>query len=522
MPDNPLFVPALRPPQVGTAKAINLRPNSPTVAASKRANVQSGAMKSGDGGKQQSGKKTGKARGSRNNGDKGVPYTNPSFSDSSSSSSSSSDSFQVESNRTLFYDDNRDEPITFDLPLKDTTAILPLESVETKVDANLNDNSKFMVNLATYVRYPFSTGNSNLDYPVYEHYRTIFSAMQKQCMAAIQSKLVDDFTFGNFYNYMQAVSSALEAYYTIDAILSYTSKTDDRNSGVIALQERLTQADLFTAKNELMRALKGHWFPPKFSELIRWTYQIYKTSPTHQGCNYMFLPSEDIMFLDTSDDNAARVMSLIQAQVVSITSSSSAATFSRLASILGKVYPEGIIRGLPLSTNRATFDPQHYEIFVNQPVFFKDGSTMKSYPAADVDGEITYARSCNPEERSGMPFCLQNVNSTAALTAEQMGGARSIDFFRCMYQDQLASSNYSKTNKWTLARNPSLGFISRNIDNITNESADVHMIEVDTSNTLKRRISCQKSGYQRVYFDNLSAPLINMRNMLDMLFNFVN
>jgi hypothetical protein len=522
MPDNPLFVPMLRPNPLGMKPAINTKTQTqPQVAlraadAKTEAKIMSAAK---------AGKKTGKKdkkRGKRDNSDP-PPYMNATFSDSSSDSSSSNDNFSVDNKRTLFYDDNRSEPVTFDMDVKDTTATMPLSRVQTENASSGVDDTRLMINFATYSREQDGTGNSIAGYPVYDHYKTLFAQMSKTVMATVKSKLIDQFTFSNFYNYMQIVSHALQVYYTTDAILSYTSKTDDKNSGIIAFQQKLTEADIFTAQNELRRALKGHWFPSKFSQLIRWTFQIYKTSPTNQGCNYMFLPNQQYLFIDGSTDIVTPLRSLIDDQINNLQDGAQGLTFSKLASVLGQVYPESVIRGLPLSANHASYDPQHYEIFVNQPSHYEGASDiMTAYPAIDTQPELVYVRACNPGERSGLPFCLQSIYMNHALSPEQNGGAGSIDFFQAFHQVGISTEVSNKTNKFTLRyNNGSIGFIARNLRDVTNESADVHIVAVDAVGSTFETLSSPKSGFQRVYFDNATAPLITLRTLMDSLYDFV-
>lgn len=516
MPDNPLFVPMLRPNVLGTKPAISTKPTTPLTLRSAETKAD---MKIQGGGK--SDKKTGKAR--RGGNGKGNPtYTNPSFSESSSDSSSSNDSFSVDNKRTLFYDENRSEPITFDVDVKDTTATMPLSKVLTTISSSGIHETKLMVNLCTYSREPDGSGNSITGYPVYDHYKTLFAQMSKTVMATVRSKLIDDFTFANFYNYMQTVASALQVYYTIDAILSYTSKTDDKNSGIILFQQKLTEADLFTAQNELRRALKGHWFPAKFSQLIRWSFQIYKTSPTNQGCNYMFLPNEQFLFQTPGADVVTPLGALITSQISNLQDGSAGLTASKIASVLGQVYPESIIRGLPLSTNHASYDPQHYEIFVNQPTHYEGPNDVRTvFPSMETQADLVYVRSCNPGERSGLPFCLQSIYSISALTPEQNGGAGSIDFLQAFHQVNVNPAAVDKSNKFTLASPAGqTGFVNRNLIDVTNESADVHMVKISTVNDIFSTVSAPKSGYQRVYFDNATAPLITLRNLMDNLYDF--
>lgn len=505
----PTFIPSLMPGMGANKLTAQMSAQRPLHLRQTTTDTLAKAQEQGGSGK----KKTRTRRAKRDNTNN--LYINPTFGGGEeSSSSSSSDSFAREVKRTLFYDDNRTEPIRFDMDIKDTTCLMPLAAIETNGDTVGVDDTRFMVNIANFTRANDGGVNSTSDYPVYNHYKILYSQMSKRVMATIKSKIVDDFTFAHFYDYMQLISTALEVYYTTDAILSYTSRTDDKNTGVIDLQRKLTEADLFTSQNELRRALKGHWFPEKFSQLIRWTYQVYKTSEGDQACNYMFLPSKDWLYMTSTEDVASDVKSLIDTTVSNLTVGSAAAIESKIASILGQSYPEGVIRGLPISTNAASYDSQHYEIFVNQPCLFEVSGTQTVYPFIASDGNIVYARSCNPNEKSGMPFCLQNINQ-----AETGGGQGTIDFFRCVTGGEIGNN---LSNKFTMRKSTSgVNFTPRHYTRITNESADVHVIDMETSGTINNKLSAPKSGYQRVYFDNKMAPLINLRNMMDDLYDFV-
>jgi hypothetical protein len=435
-------------------------------------------------------------------------------------SSSSSDSFEVANNRTLFYDDARSAPVTFDMSLVDTTCVMPLERVIGNNTSSTGlKGSKFMINLASFARGAADTGTSTAGYPVYDHYRTLYSSMSKTVMATIRSKLIDSFSFNNFYNYINKIGFALEMYYSLDAILSYRSDTDDKNAGVIELQSKLSTSEIYNAQNELRRNLKGYWFPEKYSQLIRWIYQIYKTSNNYQACNYVFSPCPFYIYDAPSTDISAMVVTVLDSINTDLSNSADSETFAKISSVLGQTYPNGLIRGFPLSSNTACYNPQHYEIFVNQPVWYSlgAGTEPQHYPDASLGNNIVYARDCNPGERSGLPFVLQNV----------LGGTDTIDFFRAILNTGFANHDY-RTNKFCMIAltGGNIGkhewYPRTHMTIIPNEAADVHQIELDHSTSaITSMQSVPRSGFQRVYFDNATAPLITLRNFMDDIFDFV-
>lgn len=493
-----------------------LQPGNPT----KGADIALKASNRSQNGNKGAGRKVTTKKGNQpRNMDVPPNYTAPEFSDSSSSSSSS-DSFQQDSKRTIFYDENRDAPILFDLNLKDTTTTIPLAPVEQDVTASTgNSDSRLMINLAQYARnYNGQTG-STAGYPVYDHYVILYNQMVKKVYATVRSKIVDAFTFANFYNYIQLMTAALELFYATDAILSYTSTKEEKNTGVMQLQRRLTEIDLFTSQNELRRLLKGYWFPEEFSRLIRWTYQIYKTSDNDQACNYMFIPNETYFYISSSMDPAAQIKAKVDFVIGELTTGTAATNYTKIVSVLGQSYPEGLIEGLPYSTNRAQYDPQHYEIFTNQPILYKDDAVDKVFPFSANDSNIMYQRSCNPGVRSGFPFCLQDIHAL-----ETRDGVGSIDFFQCFTPTSYQTDNVNfVSNKYTYCQGDF--YRPRFMERAVNESADIHLMKQSassstTTNSIYFKKSSVASGFQRVYFDNAMAPLINLREMMDALFEF--
>lgn len=525
---NPAFNPGLNPLSRPTLKtAINTKPPlklTGTKADMSKARMETKAEVKADIKAAKTDAKTNTLR--KTDRYKG-PRANPVLSEDSSSSSSSSDSFQVPSSRTFFYDDRRDAKISFDIPVDNTLCIQPLEQVTTILAAK-QMSTKLMMNLSTFSRDPDGVGNSVTGYPVYDYYRTIFAQLERKVLATVRSKIIDDFTFQNFYNYIQLVASSLELYYFLDSILSYRSDTKDKNSGVLLMQTMFSDAELFTLQNELRRALKAHWFPEKYSQLIRWTYQIYKTSDLNQACNYMFCPARSVVDFNSATGGDTATLDYYKSRVKSVTDRLLNVTgtepfIARVASVLAQIFPTGTIEGLPLSCSTASYDPKHYEIFVNQPLTWLSvpGSTTLSYYPQMLGplGEVVYGISCEPGDGSSFPFCLQHIISTSK--------EYTTDFFRTRWHS-ISGEGENDSNKWTLIKvddTTGQGYKFHNRLSYRwypNESADVHGYDADPETGIPDRPnSVPKSGFQRAYFDTPNAPLINLRSLMDNIFGFI-
>jgi len=510
------FVPNAVPPLRNQPKAVNTKPETLKLrtANTTLTTPTNMAMEQAKPEKVVSKKRTKRKEKSNGGGKTYIPLP---FDFSSDDSSSGGESFNREVKRTLFYDDKRTAKVSFDVGLNDTTTTMPLETTVASTAGKLGPkDSKLYVNLATFSRSNVGSGNSVSGYPIYDYYNVIYSQMAKVAMSVIQSKLIDVFTFTNFYNYIHTLVTSLELYYHVDAILSYSSNTDDKNSGIIELQRKLTEADVFTAQNELRRALKGYWFPEKYAQLIRWTYQIYKTSDLYQAPNYIFSPLQVTIYNDSTYDLASQYVGFLNAFSADLTSGPSTNTYSKLSSVLGKVWPGGVIRGFPLSANTAHYDPNHYEIFCNQPVWVQEGNSAPFiYPSGDLNTQVVYARNCDPGERSGLPFVLQNIDA---------GSGATIDFFKTLSFSIGADPDFV-SNKYVMVAGTANDFAfypRNNYQMLPTQVADVHIVDLNrTTDTAQSQTSCAKSGFQRVYFDSAAAPLINIKTFMDIIFDFI-
>jgi hypothetical protein len=425
------------------------------------------------------------------------------------SDSSSSDSFQKAINRSIFYDDSRNAPVKFDYHIDPTVMTQQLEQPQ---DTDAVFISKFICNMARYSRVPLSPDSTANGY-VERQLFLIYSQMSRDVVKTIRSKTVDDWTYVNFHNAIFSVAQALEMFYALDSIQSYSGSDVDRDKNVqnIEMQKLLeTNPELLYLKDDLRRTLKGVWFPPMFAELIRWTYQLYKTADLDQATNYRIFPSSAFVRVSASTDIANTIVAEIEAILVNLTNRK----FVTIWSILSQVFPEGEIVGLPLSCSTAVYDARHLELLANQPVLFTAGDgTQQVVPdhSNPAQGEsFVYGMNSNPDDGDGLPFVLQTMYRTSSDPI--------IDFLQTFRYEGTQTASY-RTNKFALEEGGI--FKPRNFEreHVMNESPDVHILQQDeqTFSAVVRR-SYIPPGFQPVYFDILTAPLINLRDFMSKMF----
>jgi hypothetical protein len=303
-------------------------------------------------------------------------------------------------------------------------------------------------------------------------------------------------------------------FYTLDSIQSYSGSDSKRDKNVANItMQRILETDtrILFLKDDLRRMLKGVWCPPQLSELIRWTYQLYKTADLDQATNYRFLPNQEFIKI-YNDDIAVALESKISDILFSLNNSN----YVKIWSICSQVWPEGEIVGLPLSCCTAVYDPRHYELFCNQPAMCSDadGALIVSPNAenVDFDGGFVYGINQQVSDASGLAFVLQTLyNSPTSVPV--------IDFFKAFKFNSPTTDRKFESNKFALFSNSYFRPRTWPQEYVTNESSDVHTLIVDIDNfSVITRKSSIPSGFQPVYFDILTAPLINLRDFMSNMY----
>lgn len=428
-----------------------------------------------------------------------------------SSSSSGSESFSQPVQRATFYDERRSDKVPLNLDLPNVTHLMELERPYQNSE---RISSKLYINMAQFQRnLPTAPPFTNVEL----QYQLIFDRLSREVVSKIRSaSITAAWTYVNFVGAMSVVAQALSVFYLADALLSYRSSStkQDKNWAVLTLAEQIATEDNLLAKDNLRKVLKGCWFPPKFAELIRWTYQIYKMNDLDQSVNYFFCPTANFLRTNPTTD-----VNNISIDMNNLMDGLANPDYVKIFSILADLMPEGRIVGLPLSCSEAVYDARHFELFSNQPaiVTIADGSAIiHPVTSSDPDGVAMYGLSGDPSTASGLPFALQSLWYDA--------NTETIDFFRAFrYVKPGLEANYDiQQNKFKAAMSGDNMFFvprSREDEPATDEAADIHIIEQNPSTyNVSTKVSAITTPFQPVYFNSATAPLITLRNFMDELF----
>jgi len=420
-------------------------------------------------------------------------------------------------------------------------------------------NGRFFINISSFSDAIYNsntpaTNRYNLQYN--QHLSDIFYRMNKDVISNARSTVSSSWTLDNFITMLQDIAKGIECITTFDSICAYDPKLVDiynRNDAVDEYQKLFYTTDLQTARYNLARRLKSLWFPPEFAQMMRWFYQLYRTSPLSQCAYYRYVP--DGRFILTNPTAAVGTVGSVaelKAYIDGITNSLSGANTQNISSIFARLYPQGIIRNIPYSCSDAVYDDVHFEIYTNEPVYWRNPTSAletdwQVYPiiygvgsvAGELNNEIPYYMSHNPTNDDGFAFVMQNIVGTSntsgyviaantSATNTLIEGIRSFTPWRIAAASQTSVVNFNikNCNKW-IFNHTNVQFIPR-CGNITyaltgNDATNVVAYTTTSATTWDiTPISRPNTAHQRVYFNNRKAPELNRRVLVDKLFSIVN
>lgn len=467
-----------------------------------------------------SGKRKGRGKKTRNDNTKPNPmYIPPVFQNSDSESQSEGDNFNSKVDRSPFFDDHNGNPVFFNMPLD---VVYATQQLDKPVQTQHFINPRLSFNCARYTD-PSAFTSSIVTTEVTEQFRTIFNMQTRDVKQKVRSgTLLNYWNFTNWYKAIMTVCEALEVFYTLDSILSYTGSSDtrDKNKAMTMYREFFETSEVFYTKDILRRNLKGAWFPVSWSRLIQWTYQNYRVSDLPQSEMIRFLPNQCFVNAESGDNMAIETVAVLDAINSRLIEDSTTSIFSMLA----QVYPEGEINGLPYSSNTSHYDKYILETFSNQPVIYTESGNQKAFPDSVQmlagEGYMYYGSMFDPntESRVGLPFVLQTIFDDDTTVF--------VDFFKAFRVTKYGaegSSQYYNTNKFNCIVIASLGLFleSRLRENLQrfNTCPDVHFIKQSiTTGITSYEHSAVRSPMQPVYFDIKQSPLITIREFMTNLF----
>lgn len=341
--------------------------------------------------------------------------------------------------------------------------------------------------------------------------------------------LTSSWSLPKFKSYVWKVCYAMEYYYALDSILSYDPKTTtdkDKSLSMINYQSRFQDFSVIQKKDLLEKYLRGYWLPPRMSQLIRWLFQSYKISDLEQAVQCRFVPSQDFVYDGTKAFSTTTISNTLSTIIADLSTSAIGLDNINIASILSQVYPDGRITNVAKSSSIPNYDRNWMEIFCNQPNIFVDennSSSTSMYPFA-VSGsntDIPYYVDRPLSDIDGFCFALQAVATGVSYGTGNLGviGTWQTSMLEPIATSSMASGNNG--NKYIVDDGNSV--CTRRDTYVTNSgSPDAHEIYKPTTTTYAGN-SAPLPGWQRVYFDNVNAPTINLGYFMDWLFgNLVN
>lgn len=438
-----------------------------------------------------------------------------------SDSSISGEDFSQTVERTPFYDERKGDPVFF---RADVEPVYFTQNYDKPKHGDDIINNRFSYNLATYHdKSALTTPQVIVDTPTVEHYETIFRQMGREVRSKVKSgSLYNKWTFGNWYKTIHATIYALEIFYTVDSILSYTGNAKERSKNDALLEYRKLveeSSDVLYLKDTLRRRLEGCWFPKPFAQLIQWTYQNYRIADLPQAEVIRFMPDDCFIKAVPADNLATRITQQLNYANGLLDDD----TVTSIWSILSDVYPDGLIKGLAYSSNDSHYDARIVEVFCNQPTMYYNGTSNVVFPHAQrilaTSGHFTYGSITDPttDRTSGLPFVLQTV-------FEDENQTPFIHFFKAFHRSESQELYYNINKFSTIYIGGVLYSEARLRETSTrfNLIPDVHFMKQNTSGgAVAYQFSAVRAPLQPVYFEIKESPLITMREFMSRLFGQV-
>lgn len=389
------------------------------------------------------------------------------------------------------------------------------QSEVARLDGN-DITHKLMINQSSFAEMFQVTEVSN---PIlYRNLQNIYDRISIDLLNSARGSLYDVWTFPNFMNAMYWSAHGFEALYSYDSIVGYDPKQDDFyniNKTAEAYRYLFTSSENLNSRQGLRAALKGSWLPPDIAALMRWFYQYYRTSELSQSAFFRYVPFDTYIPVDGVVTSLAAKFDAIRSNLVT-------ATNQKIYAMLTKAFSFGGVRTIPACASEAVYDDMMFEIFVNDPVMHRNASNDASYVYpigfTDTRNEIPYFQNRNPhQDDNGLSFGLQYIATAASTNGNILPttwtGLRKIT----------ASGTAARfTNRWTIGFNSSnkVHSLPRHTTlNMVMGTSDAHVYALN--GTTVTWLSKCNTGFQKVYYNNASAPTSSSGRLLESLFGLL-
>lgn len=322
-----------------------------------------------------------------------------------SSSSSSSSEFSKPVERQYFFDESLSECIKFNYEPRSPLYSKSIERATSPTATTFVQNPKLSVSISTLRQNTNAGGLRSQEYTLISN--DLYFRLSKQVVKDSRGPIINSWTVDNFRGYIDSIVGALEWYYAVDSVLAYSSSPNksDRNDINIEWQERIsTNFSIISNQNRLRRLLKGFAFPNKYSQMIRWLYQLYKVNNLDQAHNYRFVPRPELVWSTSGADLVTQMLPVYDEIFANLEIDSN----RDVSALLCRSFPDWEIMGLPLSCNEATFDYTHYEMWINQPLIYATSEGTEVYPNTEILGSqlIPWQSPLPNGESSALPLAM--------------------------------------------------------------------------------------------------------------------
>jgi hypothetical protein len=445
-----------------------------------------------------------------------MDYVSPLFMGNGDDSSSSSDSFITEDVRGGFpIDSSRTSSVNFNFPVK--TVVDTVTDDYLYEGSNISSTkqhlrlSRFLppgdnyaqVNSASLVKDQFSNA--------YDRWTTQIQEIR------MNTSMYSFWNIQEVYKYIYYVVQGLSIYCTLDSILAIDEPAGEVNRVNVAMKTYYNDPALLVAQDALRRKLKNQWLPPQMSQLILWTYQLYKTGDNATSMQYRFVPHSGFVKATAAYDAVDELTSRINAIIVALDATSA----TQIRSVLRSTLPSGCINNIPHACNRPTFDERHHEIFSNQAkIWTLSNLGEQTFPLLpETNATYTqYAMRSNPTVDNGFAFALSQSYKTNTYVDN--------DIFDTFRHANATTDYLSGTNSfYAKASTFNQGNVQWSRDTLDAHSAfdevgNTHLVEIQANNgALLRACTVVPYGYQRVYFNSFGQRALISKQVFRELFS---
>jgi len=400
-----------------------------------------------------------------------------------------------------------DGPVSWNLNI-DSSCILRPEVLSQSLSGG-EIQPKLHINCSSFALAISDATLNNVKY--YDTFLSLlFNRFQTDVLRLTKGAVPSYWTSSNFRTAMVSVVQALEYYYTLDSILSFKNRGVSEFRGSRTLEVfsvPFNQSAILQQRDNLRKQLQGVWCPPSLSMFIRSFFQYYRSSDAAgQASIFRYVPHPDfVLSLSSPSTVSTNVTTTLNSLVTNLAASNTPS----ILGLLSNLHPEGIINGMPMSSDDAYYSNDMLELFVNDVTVFNDVNNTNAISVCpisyfDTSNDIPYYSMLNPKQANGANFGLQSLPTTATTVNTGVAWATQTNYFG-LRKPVLCGSSPNVTNKYMYDATTQ-STVPRNQANPSTlmTGLDTHLpLNIASVTTM---VNTPTLGLQRVYFDQYNAP----------------